>query len=214
MTEERETGLLERLIAGDPAALRDLVETYKKRMYGLAFQMTRNHADAQDISQMAFIRALKSVKSLKPDGSLSGWLYRIVYTTAVDHLRKKPFFPREAAVEAAASYSPSTSAPAGGWTAKASWACRQEPADHSPGPEREAESALLRPRIQKALAGISERERTVFVLRHYHGLKIREIAASLGITIGATKSYLFRSIRKLQKELSGTRLSLGTGDRP
>jgi len=214
MTEELETGLLERLIAEDPTAFRDLVETYKKKMYGLAFQMTKNHADAQDVSQMAFIRALRSVKSLKPDGSLNGWLYRLVYNTAVDHLRKKPFFPRAAAVEAAASYSHSGSASAGGATAKASWANSPEPPDHSPGPEREAESAYLRRKIQQALAGISERERTVFVLRHYHGLKIREIANSLGITIGSTKSYLFRSIRKLQKELSEIRLGPGIGDRP
>ena len=212
MSEERETGLLESLIAGDPSAFRDLVEAYKRKTYGLAFQMTRNHADAQDISQMAFIRAFKSVKSLKPGGCLNGWLYRIVYNTAVDHLRKKPFFPRAAAVEAAVSYRPSDSA-AGGGTAAASRAHSPEPPDHSPGPEKEAEVAFLRHKIQHALAGISERERTVFVLRHYHGLKIREIAGSLGITTGATKSYLFRSIRKLQKELAALRLGLGTGDR-
>jgi RNA polymerase sigma-70 factor (ECF subfamily) len=189
MTEERETGLLERLIAGDPAAFRDLVETYKKKAYGLAYQMTKNHADAQDVSQTAFIRAFKSVKSLKPGGSLNGWLYRIIHNVAVDHLRKKTFFPREAAVEALAEY------------------------DRSPGPEKEAECSQLGGKVRQALARISERERAVFVLRHYHGLKIREIAASLGITTGSTKSYLFRSIRKLQKELSETGVCSGAGDR-
>jgi RNA polymerase sigma-70 factor (ECF subfamily) len=214
MIEEREAGLLERLIAGDSVAFRDLVEVYKKKMYGLAFQITKNHADAQDVSQAAFIRAFRSVKSLKPGGSLNGWLYRIVYNTALDHIRKKPFFPREAAVEAAAASGASVLEPTGGGTVKSSWTRAPEPVDRSAGPERQMEIAGLGRRIQRALEGISERERTVFVLRHYHGLKIKEIADSLGITIGSTKSYLFRSIRKLRKELSGTNLSLGIGDRP
>jgi RNA polymerase sigma-70 factor (ECF subfamily) len=214
MTEEREAGLLERLIAGDPAAFRDLVEAYKKKMYGLAYQITKNHADAQDVSQAAFIRAFRSVKSLKPGGSLNGWLYRIVYNTALDHVRKKPFFPREAAIEAAAAYGSSASEQTARGTIKSSSVPDSEPPDHSPGPERQAEIAGLRRKIRQALAQISERERTVFVLRHYHGLKIKEIADSLDITIGSTKSYLFRSIRKLRKELASARLSLGTGDRP
>jgi RNA polymerase sigma-70 factor (ECF subfamily) len=214
MTEEQEAGLLERLIAGDPAAFRDLVEAYKKKMYGLAYQITKNHADAQDVSQVAFIRAFRSVKSLVPGGSLNGWLYRIVYNTALDHVRKKPFFPREAAVEAVAAYGSSASEQTARGAVKFSWAPDPEPPDRSAGPEKQAEIAGLRRRIQQALGKISERERAVFVLRHYHGLKIREIADSLGITIGSTKSYLFRSIRKLRKELSGAGLSLGIGDKP
>jgi RNA polymerase sigma-70 factor (ECF subfamily) len=212
MTDEREAGLLERLIAGDPSAFRDLVEAYKKKMYGLAYQITGNHADAQDVSQTAFIRAFRSVKSLRPGGSLNGWLYRIVYNTALDQVRKRPFFPREAALEAAAGCGASASEPKRGGAVNSPWAGGPEPPDRSAGPEKQAEIAGLRRNIQRALAAISERERAVFVLRHYHGLMIREIAGSLGITIGSTKSYLFRSIRKLRKELSGAGLGPGIGD--
>ena len=56
-------------------------------------------------------------------------------------------------------------------------------------------------RIDAALGRISEREKTVFVLRHYHDLSLKEIAEALGLTVGAVKSYLFRSIKKLQREL-------------
>jgi RNA polymerase sigma-70 factor (ECF subfamily) len=60
----------------------------------------------------------------------------------------------------------------------------------------------MRRKIDEALDRVSEREKTVFLLRHYHDLSLKEIAEALGLTIGSVKSYLFRSIKKLQKELA------------
>jgi DNA-directed RNA polymerase specialized sigma24 family protein len=81
------------------------------------------------------------------------------------------------------------------------------------GPARKG-IGRLRARIDDALAGFSERERAVFVLRHYHDLKIREIAQTLGITLGSVKSYLFRSIQKLQKALGDAEPCPDDGERP
>lgn len=192
MSRENKAGLADRMMAGDSSAFRDLVEAYKKRVYGLAYEMTRNHADAEDVSQIAFMKVFKSIGTLKPGCGLNAWLYRIVYNTALDHLRKKSFFPKAAAPAPAAPFS--------------------DPPDPSLGPEKAAEFAFLRRRIDDALAKISERERAAFVLRHYHDLNLKEIAETLGITLGSAKSYLFRSIRKLQKELAGVGLCLDKGD--
>ena len=196
MSREDEARLADRLIAGDPSAFRDLVEAYKRKVYGLAYEMTRNHADAEDISQVSFMKVHRSIRTIKPGRGLNTWLYRIVYNTALDHTRKKSFFPKEA-LPPLASVLPFS-----------------EPPDPSVGPEKAAEIACLRSRIDEALTKVSERERAAFILRHYHGLKMKEIAQALGVSLGAAKSYLFRSIQKLQKELTEVKLCLDNGDHP
>ena len=180
MSREDEARMADRLVAGDPSAFRELVEAYKRKVYGLAYEITRNHADAEDVSQVAFMKIHRALGTLKPGLGLSTWIYQITHNAALDHLRKRSPVPRGVA-------------PAG--------RSLEEPADPAPGPERSAEAACLRGRIEEALAKFSERERAVFVLRHYHDLKIKEIAQTLGVSLGSVKSYLFRSIQKLQEEL-------------
>lgn len=91
MTEEKE--LVGRLSAGDPDAFRELVETYKKKMFFLALDLVGDAADAEDISQEAFLKAWHGFKTFKRDSRLSSWLYRIAYNTSVDHLRRRPLSP-------------------------------------------------------------------------------------------------------------------------
>ena len=75
MTEEKE--LIDRLSKGDTAAFRELVETYKKKMYYFALDMVADPADAEDVSQEVFLKAFRSFKTFKRDAKLSSWLYRI-----------------------------------------------------------------------------------------------------------------------------------------
>ena len=195
MSREDDGRLADRLIAGDPSAFHDFVRTYQRKVYGLAYEMTQNHADAEDISQVAFLKVHRSIGTIKPGRALNAWLYQIVYRTAIDHIRKRTFFPKEAVPSPlkAAFY--------------------DEPPDTSAGPEEAAEAACLRRRIDEALAKISRRERAAFVLRHYHDLTVKEIAETLGVSLGAAKSYLFRALRKLQKELAKAEVCLDDGDR-
>jgi RNA polymerase sigma-70 factor (ECF subfamily) len=195
MSREDDYHLAERLVSGDPSAFRDFVEAYKRKVYGLAYEMTRNHADAEDVSQVAFMKVHRSIDTIQPGRGLAAWLYQIVYRTALDHIRGRSFFPKEAVS------SPSKAALYG------------EPADPSAGPDKEVETACLWRRIDEALAKISTRERAVFVLRHYQGLRVKEIAEALGISLGSAKSYLFRALRKLQKELAETEMCPDEGDR-
>lgn len=183
MSREDEARLAGRLAAGDASAFRELVTAFRRKVYGLAYEMTRNHADAEDISQVTFMKIHRSIGTFKPGLGLRTWIYQIAHNSAIDHIRKKPFFAAEPQLSPA-------SAPRPG-----------DPADPSAGPEQEAETASLRRRIDEAMSEFSEREQAVFVLRHYHELKLKEIAEALDISLGTAKSYLFRSLRKLQKAL-------------
>jgi RNA polymerase sigma-70 factor (ECF subfamily) len=195
MSREDEARLTDRLINGDPSAFRELVEAFKTKVYGLAYEMTRNHTDAEDISQITFMKIHKATGTLKPGLGLRTWIYQITHNSAIDYIRKKAFYPRDAMAPLAS---------AGDF---------HEPADPAAGPEKSAENACLRRRIDEALAGFSTREREAFVLRHYHDLKIKEIAEAMGVSLGAAKSYLFRSLQKLQNELDDTEPCPGGGDR-
>ncbi len=196
MSREDEARLADRLIAGDPSAFRELVAAYQRKVYGLAYEMTRNHADAEDVSQITFMKIHKAIGTLKPGFGLSTWIYQITHNAALDHIRKRSFYPKEALPSRASAPHP------------------QEPPDSAPGPEERAESAGLRRRIDETLAKFSDRERAVFILRHYHDLKVKEIARTLNVSLGSVKSYLFRSIQKLQKELDLTEPCPGEGERP
>lgn len=195
MSREDDGRLADRLIAGDPSAFHDFVRAYQRKVYGLAYEMTQNHADAEDVSQVAFLKVHRSVGTIKPGRGLNAWLYQIVYRTAIDHIRKRSFYPKGAVPSPLKD------------------AFYEEPPDTTAGPEKTAEAACLRRQIDAALAKISKRERAAFVLRHYHDLKLKEIAESLGVSLGAAKSYLFRALRKLQKELAKTEICLDDGDR-
>jgi RNA polymerase sigma-70 factor (ECF subfamily) len=183
VTEEKE--LIDRLSKGDVFAFRELVEAYKKKMYYFALDMVGDPADAEDISQEVFLKVFRGFKTFKRDAKLSSWLYRIAYNTSIDHLRRKSLAPASVEDEildvASAGFS-------------------ESPA--SPDPARAAENRLLSAQVEKALQKVSPRERTVFLLRHYNDLMLDEIAETMQISVGSVKSYLFRCLRKLQKELS------------
>jgi len=186
MSLKEENRLTERLIRGDSGAFREFVETYKRKVYGLAYELTKDHADAEDVSQVAFMKVHKSLGTFQKDASLNSWLYRIVVNAAIDHIRKRPFFPADKTSALPRRFADDGIRPV---------------MDRSGDPQREAESALMQKKIESALDQISEREKTVFLLRHYHDLNLKEIAVALGISLGSVKSYLFRSIKKIQKEL-------------
>jgi RNA polymerase sigma-70 factor, ECF subfamily len=183
VTEEKE--LIDRLSRGEMPAFRELVEAYKKKMYYFALDMVGDPADAEDISQEVFLKVFRGFKTFKRDARLNSWIYRIAYNTAIDHLRRRSLAPEpvEDSVLDAAS---------GGFS--------ESPG--SPDPARAAENRLLSSKVEEALQKVSSRERTVFLLRHYNDLMLDEIAETMQISVGSVKSYLFRCLRKLQKELA------------
>ena len=184
-----ERSLIEGMARGDRAAFQEFVEQYKKKVYFLALDMVGNAVDAEDISQEVFLKVFRSFATFRKGAKLSSWLYRVTYNASIDHLRRKKFVPEPVGDDVLESRS-------------------QEDAGLPPrgamDPALAAESSLLQARISRALENVSPQEKAVFLLRHYDDLMLKDIASSLGLSIGSVKSYLFRAVRKLQKELGGS----------
>ena len=195
MTDERE--LIAGLARGDRAAFRELVETHKRKVYFLALDMVGNPADAEDVSQEVFLKVFRAFNTFHREAKLGSWLYRITYNACIDHLRKRATTPEpmEAeALEAGFQSHPQLSAPRA-----------------SEDPAAAAERAQFRERIEHALETVSPQERAVFLLRHHEDLALGDIAEALGLSVGSVKSYLFRAVRKLRKELLPAGAASGDG---
>jgi len=189
MNTPDEQDLIERLAAGDRSAFREFVERYKKMIYKLAYDMTQSHHDAEDVSQEVFAKVYRSFHTFRKDARLGSWLYRITVNTCRDFHRRAP---RETAAGSSVSLS-SEDPPAIEATA---W---------EDDPEKAGAGVFLQARIDRALALVSERERAVFILRHYEELDLKSIAEILQISVGSAKIYLFRGLRKIRKELADFR---------
>jgi RNA polymerase sigma-70 factor (ECF subfamily) len=183
-----ESAIVEGMARNDPRAFRELVERYKKKVYFLALDMAGNPVDAEDISQDVFLKVHRSFATFRRGAKLSSWLYRVTYNAAIDHLRTRGAAPEPVDDEVLESRSREGAALAQGRVAD---------------PVAAAESSQLQARIAKALEKVSPQEKAVFLLRHYDDLMLKDIASTLGLSIGSVKSYLFRAVRKLQKELGG-----------
>jgi RNA polymerase sigma-70 factor (ECF subfamily) len=189
-----ERSLIEGIARGDRAAFREFVEQYKKKVYFLALDMVGNAVDAEDISQEVFLKVFRSFATFRKGAKLSSWLYRVTYNASIDHIRRKKFVPEPVGDEVLES----RSRDGAGF-----------PSGASPDPAQSAVSSQLQARIARALEKVSPQEKAVFLLRHYDDLMLKDIASSLGLSIGSVKSYLFRAVRKLQKELGGSPLISG-----
>jgi RNA polymerase sigma-70 factor (ECF subfamily) len=182
-----ESAIIEGMARGEQRAFRELVERYKKKVYYLALDMAGNPVDAEDISQEVFLKVHRSFSTFRRGAKLGSWLYRVTYNAAIDHLRSKNAAPEPMADEALESRSrKGNGLPYGGGP---------------PDPAAAAEERELQARIARALEKVSPQEKAVFLLRHNEDLMLKDIAETLGLSLGSVKSYLFRAVRKLQKEL-------------
>ena len=182
-----ETKLVERICQGELEAFHELVELYKKKVYYLAFDMTGDHHDAEDISQEVFIKVFRHIKKFRKDSALKSWIYQITVNTCIDAQRKKSRKPQVLMEASKMDNLNQESA----WTGNR----------HS-DPERHAEANIIQHRVQQMLLKISPKERSAFVMRYYDELKTSEIALILEVSTNTIKSFLFRARKKLQKELS------------
>lgn len=189
--------LVERLRAGEPAAFREMVERYQRDVHALAYDLCGNHHDAEDLSQEVFIKAFRAIGSFRADAQLGSWLYRIAMNAHIDNKRRKP-------VQLV-----SIDAHAGDDAEQPASERMIELAAIESRPDRTAGAARFQADVERALGALSAQERSVFVLRHYHDMKIGEISESLSIAEGTVKSLLFRSMRKLRDRLSHYRDEVG-----
>lgn len=183
-----EAGLIRAAQAGDESAFEQLVRAYDSAVLRIALNMLRSPEDARDVYQEAFLRVHRNLHVFRFDCSFHTWLYRIVTNLCLDHLRKRKVRKEE----------PGTVDSAEGTIDR--MAQFEEPAPHA-DPERQTQSRELGKRIEKALGDLSPRERMVFEMRHFQGLRLRNIGEVLGTTEEAAKNCLFRATQKLRGAL-------------
>src|SRR4029077_13304446 len=167
---------------------RALVEQHSRSVFRLAFRMTGNEQDAEDVVQESFLRAYRQLERFESRANFGTWLYRIVSNCSVDLMRSKQArhdqvrgdsLDQEGAVEL--------------------------PAAQGADPERQAHSAEIDRRVQHALRDLSPLERAAFTLRHYEGRSIEEISETLGLGTSAAKHSVFRAVKKLRIALAPLR---------
>jgi RNA polymerase sigma-70 factor (ECF subfamily) len=192
-----DTVLVRRAQQGDTSAFEELVRNYDGRVLRLAMHLTHSTEDAQDIYQETFLRAYRNIGRFRFECSFYTWIYRIVTNLCCDYLRHKQFRNRYAYSE---RYSGEDSGREQDTILER--ACDQR-ADASP--ERAALNGELRKQILRALNKLSVKERLVFELRHYEGLKLQTVASILNTTENTVKTMLFRATQKLRLRLAEMR---------
>jgi RNA polymerase sigma-70 factor (ECF subfamily) len=173
--------ILARARQGDGEAFRALVERHSRPLFKLAFRLTGNEQDAEDVVQESLLRAYRQLGRFESRANFGTWLHRIAANCAIDLLRARQSRrdQRSDQIEDADAL----------------------PASDQHGPDRLAESAEIARRVRAALEALSPLERTAFVLRHYEGRSIDEIGRTLGLKTSATKHSVFRAVRKLRAAL-------------
>jgi RNA polymerase sigma-70 factor (ECF subfamily) len=171
--------------SGDQDAFEQLVRTYDQSVLRLAMNLLRSPEDARDVYQEAFLRVYRNLHAFRFDCSFHTWLYRIVTNICLDQLRKRKVRKEEAAVVETSD---------GPIDRMETYEEEAAAAD----PERAMWNQELKQRIEGALHGLTPRERMVFELRHYQGLRLRNIGEMLGTTEEAAKNCLFRATQKMR----------------
>lgn len=152
-------------------------------VYRVAYQFAGNHHDADDIAQDVFVKVFQSLGRFRQDAQFTSWLYRIAMNACIDHRRRQT--PHLAHRELEDPQPALESAPAG-----------------EPGPEDRAAGAELGAAMQAAVDRLPPRQRLIFVMRHYEGMKLHEIAVALGLQDGTVKRQLHSAVHRLRRVLA------------
>lgn len=183
-----EAALIRAAQSGDQYAFEKLVQAYDQGVLRLAFNLLRSPDDASDIYQEAFLRVYKNLHTFRFDCSFHTWLYRIVTNLCLDHLRKRKVRKEES------THVETSEGPLDRMEVLAE--------DRAEGdPQRRLHSRQLSAKIREAVAGLTPRERLVFEMRHYQGMRLRAIGEALGTTEEAAKNCLFRATQKMRSAL-------------
>ena len=178
---------------GERTAFDALVRRYDQAVLRLALHMLGNEQDAQDVHQEAFLKAYRHLGNFRFECSFYTWLYRIVTNLCLDQLRRRKSRRED----------PATIVDAHG--DEMDLLSNVSDTRAMANPARELDRKQMGQSIAEALDKLTPRERTVFELKHYQGLKLRTIGEMLSTTEETAKNTLFRATRKLRANLAGLR---------
>ncbi len=178
---------MESLARGEKDALAPLMERHARRVHRIALAYLRNADDALDVVQETFVKAFENAARWNAAAEVGPWLSRIAVNQSIDRYRREK--------RRRASFEP-----------MAEGDHHHELRSEAPSPEAHAQGSQTAVRIAAALGGLPERQRAVFVLRHYEERSLEEIADILGMRLGTVKSSLHRAIHEMRRRLSGLRV--------
>ena len=182
-TADPDWELVARLARGDQAALGDLIERHHRRLLRVCERLLGDAEEARDAVQEVFLKVMVKAGSFRPKALVSTWLYRVAVNHCLNVLRRRR-------LRRWVSLSPvedeETAAP-------------PEPAEERADPHRELDARRRWGSVRRAIAGLPPGQRAVLVLARFEELSYKEIADTLGITLGAVESRLFRAMRALEK---------------
>jgi RNA polymerase sigma-70 factor, ECF subfamily len=182
--------LVHQAAAGDHAAFHLLVERHRTMVYRVAYQFARDHHDAEDITQEVFIKVYKSLDKFRQDAQLTSWMYRIAMNACIDHKRRQ------------------SSAGAAPFGEEAEFKMLNTP-EEAPGPEDRAYAGELGEVLEQEIQRLPPGQRVVFIMRHHQGLKLGEIAESLGLAEGTVKRQLHAAVHRLRQALTVANVTTG-----
>jgi len=178
---------------GDRSAFDSLVRRYDQSVLRLALHMLANEQDAQDVHQEAFLKAYRHLGNFRFECSFYTWLYRIVTNLCLDQLRRRKSRREDPATVLDSSGD------------EMDLLSNISDTRAMANPARELDRKRMGESINLALDKLTPRERMVFELKHYQGLKLRTIGEMLSTTEETAKNTLFRATRKLRANLAELR---------
>jgi RNA polymerase sigma-70 factor (ECF subfamily) len=177
--------LVQNVLAGEIDAYGVLVARHSHSVFRVAYRITENEADADEVVQEAFLRGYHKLKDFDARANFQTWIYRIAVNCALDVLKKRR---NEAAIPIAEEFHEDYAA--------------AQLTDATAGPERLLLSQEIEGRRQAAMKKLTPTERLAFVMRHMEDRSTEEIAAALGIRPNSAKQSVFRAVQKLRQSLA------------
>jgi len=172
---------------GDSAAFEQIVRSYDQSVLRMALNLLHSEEDARDVYQEVFLRVYRNLPKFRFDCAFSTWLYRIVANLCLDQIRKRKVRREE----------PAPAGPDGEVDRLQFVPEKRADVD----PQRRLMSAEVNARVQDNLEKLTPRERLVFEMRHFQGMRLKTIGDSLGVTEEAAKNCLFRATQKMRLAL-------------
>jgi RNA polymerase sigma-70 factor (ECF subfamily) len=172
--------LVARIKSGDRKAFAELVGQYQKKIFIFAYGFFPNRDDALEIVQETFMRIFEKIGGFQQNYSFSGWIYRLTHNICIDYHRK---FAKKIALESSFADLPE----------------KQLAVVHDcqAGLESRQMSAV----IERAVANLSLRQKSVFTLKYKQGMKLQQVAETMNVSLGTVKTLHHRALIKIRKEV-------------
>lgn len=178
------------VLAGDKDAYGTLVARHSQNVFRVAFRITGDEADADEVVQEAFLRGYQRLQSFESRSEFGTWIYRIAVNCALNMINKRKV---EATYQIGEETDPEQH--------------QVQVADAAPNPERSLLSREIEALQKTAMRNLTATEKTAFLLRHMEGRSTGEIAETLHIAPNAAKQAVFRAVQKLRRNLAPLRVT-------